>query len=108
VISSVFGSSEECPAEFQLNHLDTFEEIMGLAGITPYCWRDQVGHGLHQCNIFADKLVQLLNEGTVEDEEYQDWQDKCNVQRRKEIINPFFELNAETNAIMSRVSQFHS
>ncbi|KAI7771683.1 hypothetical protein LZL87_005959 [Fusarium oxysporum] len=70
LVSSSFGSSEKCPAEVQLKYLATLEEIVSLVAITPYCWRDQVGRSLHQCNILADKLVNLLNEEKLAGEEH--------------------------------------
>ncbi|KAF4948995.1 hypothetical protein FGADI_9280 [Fusarium gaditjirri] len=104
LVSSSFGGSEKFPAEVQLKYLATLEEIVSLVSITPYCWRDQVGRSLHQCNILADKLVNLLDEGKSAGEENHGWQDECNVQKKEELINLFIEINAEINAIMLDLS----
>ncbi|KAF5571701.1 ankyrin repeat [Fusarium phyllophilum] len=100
LISSVFGSPENCPAQIQLKYFDTLEEIVRLVPIPVYYWRDQVGRSLHQCNILADKLVDLLGKLRLEGNEHHDWGTKYGLQRKKDVAEIFVEMNAEIDAIM--------
>lgn len=100
LILSVFGSPENYPAQAQLRYLDALEEIARLVPIPVYYWRDQVGRSLHQCNILANKLIELLHKVRPEDNEHHSWGTKCYLQRREEVTGIFVEINAEIDTIM--------
>ncbi|VTT80860.1 unnamed protein product [Fusarium fujikuroi] len=105
LILSVFGCPENYPAQAQLKYLDSLEEIVRFVPIPVSYWRDQVGRSLHQCNILAGKLVDLLGKARLEGNEHHGWGTKFGLQRRKDIDRIFVEINAEIDIIMLDLSK---
>ncbi|KAG5751462.1 hypothetical protein H9Q70_005871 [Fusarium xylarioides] len=105
LIPSVFGSPVSFLAQIQLKYLDALEEIVRLIPIPVYYWRDQVGRSLHQYNILAEKLVDILDKVRLEGNPHHDWEIKSDLQRKKDVPGIFIEMNAEIDAIMLDLSK---